>query len=96
MEMTTVSISVPKGMEPYLNETDQEHSFERDAMMLYPFIHNLTISQGRAAEILGVHKSDLIDYYCSMEIPYLNQSISDLEEELDNIRSFEESRSKAK
>lgn len=90
MEMMTVSMNVPKGMAPFLDDSDQEHSFERNAMMLYPFIRDLTISHGRAAEILGVHKFDLIDFYCSMGMPYLDQSVSDLEEELADIHSFEE------
>ena len=76
-------------MVPYLDDSEQDHSFERNAMMLYPFIQNLTISHGRAAEILGVHKFDLIDFYCSMGMPYFNQSIADLEEELDDIHRFE-------
>ena len=46
-------------MVPYLDDSEQDHSFERNAMMLYPFIQNLKISHGRAAEILGVHKFDL-------------------------------------
>jgi hypothetical protein len=47
-------------------------------MLLYPFIQNMTISHGRAAEILGVRKTDLIEFYDSMGIPYLNQSRQDL------------------
>jgi len=58
-------------------------------MILYPFIHNLTISHGRAAEILGVHKFDLIDFYCSMGLPYPHQLIEDLEAELADIHSLE-------
>ena len=51
-------------------------------MILYPFIQNLTISHGRAAEILGVHKTDLIEFYDSIGIPYLNQSGDELLEDL--------------
>ena len=47
-------------------------------MLLYPYIQNLTISHGRAAEILGVHKTDIIEFYNSLGIPYLNQSASEL------------------
>lgn len=90
MDMVTIPMKVPRAMAPYLDDSEQDHSFERNAMMLYPFIQNLTISHGRAAEILGVHKFDLIDFYCSMGMPYLNQSVADLENELDDIRRFEE------
>lgn len=73
-----VQITVPEDMSRYLNNVDYEQIFERNAMLLYPFIRNLTISHGRAAEILGVHKTDLIEFYDSMGIPYLNQSEEDL------------------
>ena len=86
MEMMTIPMTVPKGMAPYLDDTEQDHSFERNAMMLYPFIQNLTISHGRAAEILGVRKWDLIEYYNSVGLPYLNQSKDEL---LADLATFE-------
>ena len=89
MKTVNVQLAVPEGMAPYLEDTDRDHSFERNAMMLYPFIQNQTISHGRAAEILGVHKFDLIDFYASLGMPYLHQSVSELEEELADIRSHE-------
>ena len=78
MKTVNVQITVPEGMRTYLNNVDYEQIFERNAMLLYPFIRNLTISHGRAAEILGVHKTDLIEFYDSMGIPYLNQSEEEL------------------
>ena len=89
MEMITVSVRMPRDMAPYIKERNNELTFEQSAMLLYPLVQNLTISHGRAAEILGVHKYDLIDFYASMGFPYLNQSIDDLEEELSDIHSFE-------
>lgn len=82
MDMIPVQIMVPCEMASYINTADQEASFARNAMILYPLIQNLTISHGRAAEILGVSKLDLIDFYNSMGLPYLNQSPEDLEEEI--------------
>lgn len=78
MKTVTIQLSVPEGMAPYLRDADTEQTFQRDAMLLYPYIQNLTISHGRAAEILGVHKTDLIAFYDSMGIPYLNQSEEEL------------------
>ena len=88
MEMTVVSMRVPKDLIPYIDTGDQKRSFARNAMMLYPFIRDLTISHGRAAEILGVHKFDLIDFYDSMGLPYFTQSPAELEEELADFRRF--------
>ena len=70
MKTVIIRLTVPEDMTPYLTD-DMELSFVRNAMILFPFIQNLTISYGRAAEILGVHKTDLIEFYDSLGIPYL-------------------------
>lgn len=85
MNTMKVQMSVPVGMSPYLNSEDTEISFAMNAMMLYPLIKNLTISHGKAAEILGVHKTDLIEFYGAMGIPYLNQSEEEFLEDLSSI-----------
>lgn len=82
MKTVHIEMVVPEGMAPYLNSIDQEQVFARNAMLLYPFIRNLTISHGRAAEILGVHKTDLIEFYDLIGIPYLDQSEGELMEDL--------------
>ena len=82
MKTVNVQLTVPEDMTPYLTDEDMKHSFERNAMILFPFIRNLTISYGRAAEILGVHKTDLIEFYNSLGIPYLDQSEEELHEDL--------------
>ena len=74
MKTMTIQMNVPIGMAPYLTNADSELVFARNAMMLYPLIQNLTISHGRAAEILGVYKTDLIEFYGTMGIPYLDQT----------------------
>ncbi|MBQ9526057.1 MAG: UPF0175 family protein, partial [Fretibacterium sp.] len=48
------------------------------------------ISHGRAAEILGVNKIDLIEFYGSMGIPYINQTPEEIEEELRAYHEQEE------
>ena len=37
-----------------------ENELIRKALSLYPYIQNQTISHGRAAELLGIRKSELI------------------------------------
>jgi propanediol dehydratase small subunit len=65
-------------MSRYLVSEDYEGVFAGNAMILFPLIQNLTISHGRATEILGVHKTDLIEFYDSIGIPYLNQTKDEL------------------
>ena len=82
METMLYSINIPKEMLPFLDDSREDRSKERFAMMLYPYIRDNTISHGRAAEILGMNKLDLIDLYCTMGLPYLNQPVSELEADL--------------
>ena len=89
MKTVNVQLTVPEEMTPYLISED----FERNAMLIYPFIKNMTISHGRAAEILGVHKRDLIEYYNSIGIPYLNQSKNDI---LSDVATFDRVMAKRK
>ena len=79
--MTTVSIDVPTELAKLMTSTLPQNVFERNAMLLYPFIQNMTISHGRAAEILGVHKLDLIVYYGKLGLPYLDMTEGELDAE---------------
>lgn len=78
MKTVNVQIEIPKGIAPYLNDEERIPPFERNAMMIYPFIQKGIISHGRAAELLEVRKWDLIEFYNSIGIPYLNQSKEEL------------------
>ena len=94
MEMVPVKINVPREMAPLVDELSPEMEFERNAMMLYPFIWNVTISHGRAAELLGVSKLDLIEFYNRMGMPYLRITEEDLDEELAAYKAFKKGSSK--
>ena len=52
METVSVQMTFPQSMVPYLDDEDQKRTFERNAMILFPFIHSMKISHGRAAEIV--------------------------------------------
>ncbi len=49
-----------------------------------------TISHGRAAEILGIRKNELIDIYDKLGFSYLDFSIDDLDAELEAYRNVKE------
>lgn len=82
MEMITVPVSIPKDMAPFIDWKEEGLTWEQNAMLLYPMIRNSVISHGRAAEILGISKWNLIEFYNSIGIPYLNQTPQDLDEEI--------------
>jgi len=88
MESAKVEISVPKEMILYVNSRNKKEELERNAMILYPYIKNLTISHGRAAEILGIRKLDLITLYNEIGLPYLSMDISEVEEDIETYRNI--------
>lgn len=86
MEMKEFNISIPKEMFVYLTIDEDRSELERNAMILYPYVKNLTISHGRAAEILGITKWELITLYDNIGLPYLDQDISEV---ISDIRTYE-------
>lgn len=89
MVMTeAVTINVPVGMSKYLSSVNSETELIRNALILYPYILDQTISHGRAAEILGITKSKLIDIYDNLGYSYLDKTMDSLESELELFRQL--------
>lgn len=84
MTLTDVRIKVPEGMVMYLRPQNERTEMERNALILYPYINNKTISHGKAAEILGISKYDLIELYDRLGLAYLSMDISEIEDEVAN------------
>ena len=82
----SVTIKVPVGMSKYLVTVNPETELTRNALLLYTYILNQTISHGRAAEILGIRKSELIDLYDKLGYSYFDMTLDDLDEELNTFR----------
>lgn len=82
MTLTEVNIKVPDGMVMYLKPQNQRAELVRNALLLYPYINDNTISHGKAAEILGIPKYDLVELYDSMGLSYLSMDIEEVEEEI--------------
>lgn len=82
MTLTDVKISVPLEMVSYITSDDENMELERNALLLYPYIKNLIISHGKAAEILGIRKYELIEIYDRLGLAYLNMDIDEVEEEV--------------
>ena len=84
----SVTIKVPVGMSKYLVTVNPETEFTRNALLLYPYILNQTISHGRAAEILGIRKTELIDLYDRLGYSYFDMTLDDLDDELNIFREL--------
>ena len=83
-----VTINVPVGKSKYLTAVNAEAEITRNALLLYPYILDQTISHGRAAEILGIRKSELIDLYDNLGYSYFDQTMDDLDTELDTFHQL--------
>lgn len=82
MTYINVTIKVPQEMKDYINPKSPEEEIKRNALILYPYIFNKTISHGRAAEIMGIPKYDLIELYNNFGLAYLSMDKSEIDEEL--------------
>ena len=85
MEMIKFEMDITKEMLPFVQVCDSEVKLKQQALLLYPYIENLTISHGKAAEILGISKLDLIVLYGNLGISYFNQTIEEIEEDVKEI-----------
>ncbi|WP_418751001.1 UPF0175 family protein [Frisingicoccus sp.] len=90
MTFIDVNIKVPEGMTMYLHPKNPQAELQRNALLLYPYINDKTISHGKAAEILGIPKYDLIELYNHMGLSYLSLDISEVEEELADWEKLKE------
>ena len=63
---------------------------KQTALLLYPYIAYGDISNGKAAELLGISKTELLDMFGEMGIPYFNQSAEELEQDIANLKFLDE------
>ena len=83
-----VEIEVPAPLLPYINQ--KEFKAQQTALLLYPYISHGDISNGKAAELLGISKTELLDMFGEMDIPYFNQSAEELEQDIANLKFLDE------
>lgn len=86
MTFVDVNIKVLMEMAVYLKTSAQVAELERNVLLLYPYILNQIISHGRAAEILGMHKMELIELYSRLGIPYIDMTDEEFEEEIQAVK----------
>ncbi|MCX4326931.1 MAG: hypothetical protein OSJ45_06510 [Lachnospiraceae bacterium] len=89
MDLVAYEIKIPYEMKTFLEKPDKKTELQINAMLLYPYIHNLSISHGRAAEILGINKYDLINLYEDLGLPYYSMDFSEVEEDIKTFHELE-------
>lgn len=86
MVMTSIEVELPLLAKDYVMDDTTEEI--RKALLLYPSIANNTISHGRAAELLGMHKIQLLELYGRLGIPYLDMTDQEFEEEVQTVKKL--------
>ena len=90
IEMAVVSMEIPDEMIEFVMPSNKDEQLKINAMILYPYIKQGIISHGRAAEILGIFKMDLITLYGKMGLSYIEMSEDEIEEELETVNYLKE------
>ena len=88
--MAVVSMEMPDEMVEFAMPSNKDEQLKINAMILYPYIQQGMISHGKAAEILGIFKIDLITLYGKMELSYIDMSEDEIEEELKTVKYLKE------
>ncbi len=88
MSMKKIEISVPEDMIAYVIKKNDDDILKQNAMILYPYIQSNTISHGKAAELLGIHKLDLISLYGNLGISYFDESADETLSDLQSIKNI--------
>ncbi|MCD8038145.1 MAG: UPF0175 family protein [Lachnospiraceae bacterium] len=88
MVMKTVEIKIPESIEKYTVLYDNDDLQIRNAMLVYPYIKKEIISYGKAAELLGMSKIELIQLYGKLGFAYFDETSEELEEELELMKTY--------
>ena len=88
--MAVVSMEMPDEMVEFAMPSNKDEQLKVNAMILYPYIQQGLISHGKAAEILGIFKIDLVTLYGKMGLSYIDMSEDEIEEELETVKYLKE------
>ena len=88
--MAVVSMEMPDEMVEFAMPSNKDEQLKINARILYPYIQQGMISHGKAAEILGIFKIDLITLYGKMGLSYIDMSEDEIEEELKTVKYLKE------
>lgn len=61
--MVFVNMEIPEEMVSFVVQSSKEEQLKRNAMMLYPYVHDGIISHGKVAEILGIFKERALESF---------------------------------
>ena len=86
--MESLKIDLPEELIPFATPKNQDERNLLNAMLIYPAIHSGKISHGKAAEILGLKKFDLLKIYSEVGLPYFDLTENELAEDLTALKNL--------
>lgn len=88
MELIETTLKIPASMVPWVRDTEDYSTLDRNAMMLYPLIRRGVFSHGKAASLLGVSKREFLELYARLGIPYLDIPMDEVQNELATFQNL--------
>ncbi len=76
MPMTDINLRIPSSIEPFLKNANERTRLAQYAMLLLPYVSDKTISYGKAAELLGISKIEVMEIYGAAGVPYYDCDFS--------------------
>lgn len=89
MQYAKVELTIPEQMRPYVHSGTDQLAQVQNALLLHPYIQDDTISYGKAAEILGMNKLDLISLYGKLGIDFVGMSDDEFDDEVKRVKELE-------
>ena len=90
IKKTTITIDIPMAFSEYMKNADKNTKLLQTALLVYPYIRQGDISYGKAAEVLGLNKLDLIALYSSVGSPFFDMTADEFEEEMQTVSMLAE------
>ena len=86
--MNTISIDLPETALAALGKNPKDLGREILVAAVVKWFELGTISQGKAAEILGLSRSEFLKVLSDYRVSVFNYSADDLENDLENVKKF--------
>jgi len=83
MAQRSVTIDVPEEVVALLGSPEQAATRARDALVL-DLLREAEISQGKAAELLGINRYEMLDLMVRHKIPSGPRTVEELDQDIEN------------
>lgn len=88
MNSVKFEIEIPEEFVKYMNKNEKDYSKKLKQLFLFQFIKEDKISFGKAAELMGVSKTEYIQALGEMGIPYFESDIDDIRKDVNTLDEF--------